>query len=268
MEAMKMDEMAMDQMSMEPDMMAIPNKEDQHAFVMLGEKTLFLSHLTMFHMENHCYQLVVQASLPGNFMQRYLQERAEHPDETFFLGNSELDLWTVPQLQIGKRTCFLADIWRGIPYKKEYTEWPWRGELPVIPNVPVCVERIVYFRHFDLNQEYPKSLSYLLFGAGEEAFLAHLQVKEPDFDQVATLTKRPEWLPEEQLQAAVPINFPGLPGNLLCTNPLQNKLLEVAYAGFPKKQEPLQIDVKHTDWFCTKIVNSKNPCTEPEAPAV
>lgn len=246
----------------EEDIMAIPDSPDRHAFVMLGRRTLFLCHLTMFHMENHCYQIVVEAGLPDHAMAQYVHERETHPDATYFLGNLEQDLWTVPQLQNGARRGFLADIWRGIPYQKEYTEWPWNHQRPVISSIPVTVTRVVFYRHFDFNLEHPQTLSYMLFGAGNEAFLTKFQVKEPDFDQVVTLARNPVWLPQDQLRAGVPINIPSLKGGLHCTNPLAKSDYQVQYGGFPEKRPALTIQVARSEWFCTKVVNSENPCPD------
>jgi hypothetical protein len=172
------------------------------------------------------------------------------------------DLFTVPELIIGKQKTYTADIWCGIPYKKEYTEWPWNGLPPAIAGVQVTVERVVFFRHFDFNQDYPRTASYLLFGAGGEAFLTHYLVKEPDFEHILTLSSSPSWLPEEQLRAGVPINFPDIPSTLKCEVPLKNLKYNVQYAGY-RSCGPLEIEVARTDWFCTKIVNSTNPCPDP-----
>jgi hypothetical protein len=244
------------------DMMAIPDKPDRHAFITLGSKRLFLCHMTMFHMEAHCYQIVLEASLPDAAMKLYRREREAHPGETYFLGNVPQDLFTVPQIAIAARSGFIADIWRGIPHKKQYTEWPWTGLAPTIASIAVKVERVIFFRHFDFNLEFPAKLSYILFGAGTEAFLTHFQVKEPDFDHIVTLARAPEWLPEEQLRAGAPINVPSLSGTLKCWNPLQKGTHEVQFAGFPVKGKPLTIDVARSEWFCTKIVNSSNPCPD------
>jgi hypothetical protein len=249
------------------DPMAIANEPDRHAFVMLGTENLFLCHLTMFHMENHCYQVVLQVTLPEPEMGNYKEQRSRYSGETLFLGNVKQDLWTIPEVQTGRRKNFIADIWKGIPNKKKYDSWPWDGpppDPPVIQNVPVNIDRVVYYRHFDFNLMYPTTLTYLLFGAGNEAFLTHYQVKEPDFDQVVTLAKAPTWLPDEQLRAGVPINILGLSGGLQCESPLRNDgTYSIQYAGFPGNGALLAIDVLHTDWFCTKIVNTNNPCPDP-----
>jgi hypothetical protein len=144
----------------------------------------------------------------------------QKPHDSFFLGNSPRDLFTIPEINSRARTWFMADIFRGIPNKPEYTEWPWNGVSPVIANVRVTVERVVFYRLFATNMEYPKTLTYVLFGRGDEAHMTNYQTKEPDFDQILSLERVPDWLPERELEAGIVIDVPALPGKVQCTNPL------------------------------------------------
>jgi hypothetical protein len=232
----------------------------QHAFVMLGQQTLFLCHLTMFHMEEHMFQLVLRCNLPPDAMHAYVADRLKHPNETYFLGNGPDDLLTVPALHLGQRTSFTADIFRGIPYQPVYSEWPWKHVVPLVANVDLSIEREIYYRHFDFNLKFPDSLTYVIFGAATEAHMTHYQVKEPDFDHVLSLKKAPEWLPEQTLQAGVHLNFPGLDSTpVYCNNPLTEGEHEVQYSG---QNYPYRIVTGQTHWFSTKIVNAANPCPD------
>ncbi len=230
----------------------------QHAFVMLGKETLFLCHLTMFHDEQHRFQIVLRAQLPAYAMAAYLGDFAAHPNETYFLGNSEQDLITMPELQSGLRTSFIADIFRGIPQRHVYRTWPWKHEVPVVKSVRLTVERVVYSRHFDFNLNYPDTLTYVVFGSGTEAHLTHYQVKEPDYDHVLSLKAVPSWLPAIVLEAGVHLNFPALKtGDTPCENPLRDGEHDVHYAGMPPVH---RVIVGPTRWFSTKIVNAVDPC--------
>src|SRR5581483_9433756 len=132
-----------------PPMSENESEPEQHAFVMLGTDTFFLSHLTMFHMESHRYQLILEVRLSGRDRDRFLAERARASDETYFMGNTTTDLMTIPEIQVGSRRSMLADIYRGIPDKPAFTDWPWKGVGPVMKNVQVVISRVVYCRHFD-----------------------------------------------------------------------------------------------------------------------
>ncbi len=241
----------------------VANDPSQHAFIMLGEKALFLAHMTMFHMEEHMFQMVLRASLQQGAMDAYIEDRHAHPTDPYFLGNVIHELFTVPSVACGRVRAFTADIWRGIPYKKHYEEWPWDGVEPFLSNVSVLVERVVYFRHFDFRLGYPEALTYILFGEGGEAHMNHYQVKEPDFDQVVSLKGAPAWIPADNLAAGVDINFPTLPSKAYCENPIPPDTYTVQYAGQNNTTGPIEVG---TSWWCsTKVVNMDDPCPEATA---
>lgn len=244
--------------------------KSQHAFVMAGRKTLFLWHLTMLHMEEHEFEFVVRASLTPDAAKEWEADRLQHPDETYFLGNIESDPMAIPDLATGMRTSFRGSIWAGIPIKHHYMTWPWQNVTPIVADTPVTVERIVAFRHFDLQQNYPESLTYLLFGAGDEAHMGHYQTREPDFDEVVTLAGAPPWLPAPLLEAGVHVNFPELRATpVYCSPPLLKPEYEVRYCGQKPPADapagaakdglyPLKID--RSLWFSTKVTNENDPC--------
>lgn len=254
----------------------IPYSKSQHAFVVAGRKTLFLWHLTMLHMEEHEFEFVLRASLTPEAAKAWEADRRQHPDETYFLGNVESDLMTIPELATGERTSFTASIWAGIPVKHHYKVWPWKGIKPIVADTPVTVERVVAFRHFDLQQSYPESLTYLLFGSGDEAHMGHYQTREPDFDEVVTLAVAPPWLPAPLLEAGIHVNFPELRATpVYCSSPLLKEDYKVRYCGqkpAPHPEDaassaaeaasdalyPLKID--RSLWFSTKVTNTKDPC--------
>lgn len=180
----------------------------RHAFIMVGSKTLFLVHMTMFHMEEHCYQIVLRAQLPAAEMGKFRQWRQQNPTQTYFLANLTESALDIPQIASGELTSFMAEVFAGIPPKEIYTDWPWSDQPPVIAAVRVTVERVVYYRHFDFNFDYPKNLTYVLFGAGDEAHMQSYQTKEPDYDHVLSMAEAPAWLPQDKLASAVTVNFP------------------------------------------------------------
>lgn len=236
----------------------VANTPDRHAYVMAGERTLFLCHLTMFALENHSYQVVLRATLPPDAMEAYLADRRAYPTTTYFLANSERDLMTMPDLAAGARSSFLAVVYRGIPDKPEYHHWPWDGVEPIIKDVDLTVDRVVYYRHFDVHHNYPETLTHILFGARDEAHMARYQTREPEVDHVLTLKAIPTWLPPVQLEAGVTVNFPDLRSTPVdCRNPLTEGTHQVRYGGKPATYP---IEIGPTLWYSTKIVNTTNPC--------
>lgn len=224
---------------LKPDPMPMAPADRRHAFIMVGTETLFLVHMTMFHMEEHCYQIVLRAKLPPAVMKKFREWRKNKPKQAYFLANLTESAMDVPQLASGQLQKFQAEIFEGIPEssppgapKGQYNVWPWT-QPPAVAKVEVTVERVVYFRHFDFNFEYPKYLTYVLFGAGKEAHMQSYQTKEPDYDHILSLEKAPAWLPADKLESAVTVSFPKEPSRpVRIKNPLTRKDYKVQYQGF------------------------------------
>jgi hypothetical protein len=231
---------------------SIVNSPDQHGFVMNGLETIFLDHLAMFSMQDHMYQAILEVSLPPYAMSAYLADRSANPGEVYILGNSQFDLITMPQIQTGQIVAFVSDVFRGVPHDPN-------TETPLIHNVTVTIERVVYFRHFDYVDAFPPLLTYVLYGAGAEAHLSHRMTREPDFQQCADLAEPPAWLPPLQLESAVEINFADLAysGKTPCSNPLTAPAHDVLYAGQPKRYP---VRVATSCYFDTASLNQTDPC--------
>ena len=231
---------------------SIVNQPTQHGFVMTGLQTVFLDHLAMFGVQDHMYQMILKISLPRYAMDAYVADRRAHPDEVYILGNSQYDLMTLPQIQTRQLVSFVADVFRGMP------EDP-NTDPPLIHNVQVDIDNVVYFRHFDYMQEYTPYLTYVLYGAGTEAHLSHYMTKEPDFQQVVDLAELPKWLPPLQLMSPVEINFPALPytGTTYCQNPFTVPEYLALYGG-QKRPYPVRIGTSY--YFDTATLNEVNPC--------
>lgn len=250
---------------LQPNAKPLPADQRRHAFIMVGTKTLFLVHMTMFHMEEHCYQIVLRARLPDADMKRFRQWRRRDPAQAYFLANLAESPMDVPQLATGEFTSFTAEVFKGIPPQELYEDWPWEGQEPAMAKVRVRVERVVYFRHFDYNFDYPRNLTYVLFGDGDEAHMQSYQTKEPDYDHILSLASAPAWLPQSKLKSAVTVSFPTLPSRpVRLRNPLRPKSYQVQYQGFWKYLDYRfarlhRLRVGTTWWFHTSPVNLVPP---------
>jgi len=237
-------------MSKEKDQIA--NHADQHGFVMTGLQTIFLDHLAMFPMQEHMYQAILKVSLPPYAMNVYVSDRKNNPEQVYILGNSRFDLITLPHIQTRHVVSFVADIFRGLPHDP-YTD------TPLIHNVTVKIDCVVYFRHFDYSQAYPPYLTYVLYGAATEAHLSHYMTKDPDFQQVVDLAQPPTWLPPLQLESPAVINFPALPytEKTPCENPFTVPEYEVLYAG---QSSRYTVRIGTSYYFDTASLNQTDPC--------
>lgn len=253
----------------------------RHGFVMAGDKALFLCHMPM-HLPTahghhvHLYQIAIRATLPAEDMETY--RSAYGKGETVFLVNAEDDTFTLPDLIRGKKPSFAAVVYPKANVQPGKRMPPWDGLTPLIARTTVTVQRIVFWRHFDLNFDPPDTPTYILFGEGGEAFLQHYNTRSPDVDHVVQLKKMPDgeegaeaallaWLPEELLELSLQVNFPDLKRDP-CHNPLApGSTHRVEYCGITSfdgstSLPKFEVLVDRTLWFNTSIINStgKDPC--------
>lgn len=267
------------------------NQPGRHAWVILGEKTIFLCHMIMGWMQGHNYEVVLEVDLPEDVVKKVLRDRSDN-GHTHFLGNQAdppagnghghaarsgetmalRPEHTIPMLFSGRLNQFTADIWNYFPAKQCSMEWPYPPRTAFLEGVPVAVRRVVHYRHINLNILAQRYESYLLFGRDEEAHIYHNVVEEPDYDHVATLAHRPDWIQPDQLEAGVIVSVPGLPwtaGRTHCTNPLPDgRTQRVLYHGYRRYRDhpprdpnryhtipPLEIELGRTWFFSTRVVN-------------
>jgi hypothetical protein len=85
----------------------------------------------------------------------------------------------------------------------KYLEAP---EDPILNNISADISRVI---HSELKSR-PKGirLEYLLFGKGNEVFLAHLLTRAPDFDQILAVRLEGVQLTDEQLGTALTVTLP------------------------------------------------------------
>jgi hypothetical protein len=226
-----------------------------HGFFMMGTGTLFLSHMPMFTMENHMYQVILRASFAPEAMAAYVAAKKTSPTTVFNLINVEDDAFTLPDVQNGTKTSFTATIYNG--YSSDGNAGP-----VLLDNVPTTIDRIVHFRHFDASFSHPTVLTYILFGAGDEAFISHYISVDPDFQHIVELASPPDWLPASQIQAGVNVNFPDIPSAPVpCSSPLTESTYKVQFQGWPGVRFPVALSENATYWFSTgNLLNKTDPC--------
>lgn len=165
-----------------------------HGMVLMGDRHLYLSHLPLFHAP-HDYQVILEATLPAKALETYRQDRAATKERLYTIEPERFVLPTLADAS-GARRSFRATIVRG------HFE---RGGTEVAKDVEVTVARIVHFRKLDPAAERPPRLTYLLYGAGADLFLAHRLVRPPDFDQIVSVGMRGPAPAPEALRAGLTV---------------------------------------------------------------
>lgn len=173
-----------------------------HGMLLFGEKTIYLSHLPMFSMNIHRYQVILEVTLTktgGDAQAAYVQDRRKHPGTRIY--TFEPDPFVLPELdpKNPQRSSFSGTIFRG------HFE---RGGNPINENVVAKVTRVIHFRKFDSQATGLPQLEYFVFGKDQDLFLAHLITRPPDFDQVMSVGQIDRKFTNEELSEGASIIFP------------------------------------------------------------
>ena len=229
-----------------------------HNMLVIGEQTVYLSHLPMFQekdpppipQENgqpplpappmpHRYQAILEATFAKQ--KDYAKDRRAHSTSTIYMLNPAE--FVLPDLvsQHQPLRSIRATVYRG-HFERE-------GKVPILRNVGVTVTRVIHFREFDPKAEKPRQLEYLLFGKGRELFLAHRIVGPPDFDQVLSVKSVKPALTDAELARGVTVVFPGTENTAAGRLGITKVAGEATLAGSPAVHKKIQVDVGRELYF-------------------
>lgn len=234
----------------------ITDTPNQHNMFILGEETLFVAHMPMFWKEDHRYQVILRVSLPDQVMQAIADAKAADPDAVPNLVNSKSNTLILPDIGSGAISGFDVDVFAG------YDGGSGNTSVPLAEGVPLRVEQVVEFRHFDFDFAYPARSTYLVFGRGNEAHMARYLSHEPDFQHLLTLPAPPGWIDEAQLAAGFHVNIDGITGSdVPCSDPLTRPEYEVTFQGLDPPLFSVELGTDATRWFSTaNFLNATDPC--------
>lgn len=175
-----------------------------HGFLVVGQATLFLSHLPMF-MAPHDYQVVLQVSMrSADFdpREKYLADQAASKSTVYTFKPEELSLIEFVSADADRlpRVTMNGSLFRGNFFVKEGPEFA--------KNVTAMVDRIIHFRQYTPTVMPEGPLEYLYFGRGTDTFLARYVTRPPDFDQMLSATVLGVDFSVEQLRHGVHVKIP------------------------------------------------------------
>jgi hypothetical protein len=185
-----------------------PDHPATHNMLVVGEETVYLSHLPMFQEKGeppmpHRYQAILEVTFVNQ--ESYVKDRREHRTTKIYTLNPET--FVLPELVSSDpqhkplRTFKAKTIFRGHLERE--------NGVPILQDVEVSVKRVSHFREFDPKAKKPPQLEYLLLGKGQELFLAHLITSPPDFDQILAVRVTDHKFTDEELAKGIPVVFPG-----------------------------------------------------------
>ncbi|MEV6205877.1 hypothetical protein [Kitasatospora sp. NPDC051914] len=158
--------------------MASTEPKASHGMLVMGEDTVYLSHLPMF-MPPHHFQVLLEVTLnneSGDAQRVYAEDRRRTGTDVYTLNPEPFRISDLAGAGGGPwLTSFTGTLFRG------HFE---RGGTELLAPVTVQVQNVVHFRQFEHHATRPGALTYLVFGKGGELFLSHLITAPPDFDHV------------------------------------------------------------------------------------
>lgn len=207
-----------------------------HGMLLFGEKTLYASHLPMFHAP-HDYQAIFEiglADIPRSMtLQHYQQEKAAG-QTLFTIVPQPMDL--VP-VMAGKVTNFDVSLYSG-HFEQGGKRLGW---------VKLEVKQVVLAQKLNPNSTAAND-TYFVFGKGWDYYAAHLIAGKPNFDAILWMGKpKNKFAPpcNRRLCPEEPVILPpgsngwimqseasGVPekGNFLGSQDLESQVLEVIYS--------------------------------------
>ena len=177
--------------------------------LVVGVETIFLSHLPMF-MSPHHYQVILQGtfSQPGSDPQRiYREDRRSHPSADVYTFDPSA--FILPHLfpPAPKRNKIRGKLFRG-HFEGPLPEFP-GNPVQIAAGVDVNVINVVYFQKLIPHPAATDSLEYLMFGQGEELYLAHIITRPPDFDHIVSARVTGHTFRDEELRLGIRIRCTG-----------------------------------------------------------
>jgi hypothetical protein len=172
--------------------------------MVVGEKSVYLSHLPMF-MKPHNFQVILEAAFTqgaNSVQELYVKDRQANPKVKMYTiePQDSFKLQTLFEPRPPARSSFKATLFRG------HLE---RGATVVdgFKNFDVKIKRVIYAQELDGTRTKPDKLTYLLFGRPGELFLAHRITTPPDFDQIISVKIEGHKITEQELAGGVEVVF-------------------------------------------------------------
>jgi hypothetical protein len=184
-----------------------------HGFVTGGRTgdRIYMTHTPIFSDERHHFQIILQASFAEEkHLQRYNDLRSSP------YGHGKVQLFfehlAMIDIQSGSVTELTADsltYYPDLPTERPDIVYPSvEISIPEFRGAKVKIEKILHFRKFEPNMDYPESLTYLMYGNEQDVFIDHFISRAPNFHSVAKLAAPPSFWREQYHDKTLKIRIP------------------------------------------------------------
>lgn len=189
-----------------------------HGQLIVGTGPIYLSHLPMFMFNPqdhpHNFQVLLEVTFSATDdsdpEETYVRHRRHTLGKVYTLAPEDfvmLDLVS-PDRRHPRRRSFKGRIFSQ-HFERPNPSRPDAPEHFQLGTATVNVEHVVYFQEFDPQAQPLPQLEYLLFGKGEQLYLAHRITRPPDFDHVLSVRVTGHRFTDDELRDTIRISFPG-----------------------------------------------------------
>jgi hypothetical protein len=171
-----------------------------HGMLLVGEKTIYLSHLPMFTDPTHSFQVILEVTLARDGEDphaAYLSDRRQTGASIYSVRPDEFD---IACLEPGHPQCITS--FTGGLFRNHFER---QGSEEILPGLTFNVERVVVFRELPAPGAPRGLLDYRLYGVGTDLFLSHTITRAPDFDQTLAVRVVGDGPSADALREALPI---------------------------------------------------------------
>jgi hypothetical protein len=198
--------------------LAAEDPKATHNMMVVGEKTIFLSHLPMFGSSDprksdfspHRFQVILEATFVRNGKdvgEIYATDRREHRDTRMYTLQPQP--FVLRRLTPADPGTMAPPSFRATVFRDHLERVNPPQVIEGLADVDVKVSNVIHFREFDPAGKKQAQLEYLLFGKGDELFLAHFITRPPDFDQIVSVKVTDHAFTDDELSRGVRITIPG-----------------------------------------------------------
>lgn len=157
------------------DMKQLKDPPGFHGMLFFGQgDSFYISHLPMFH-KPHDYQAIVEVRLKPEAKAKY---QAELKAKGGYFTFAPEGTFSLPDQVVGKK-----------PIKGSLVQGHFeRGGNPLL-DTDLELVRVVFYKKLDEKEKKPAKEKYIIFGKGDEYFMAHEVFERPNTDEIIPLPK-------------------------------------------------------------------------------
>ncbi len=146
-----------------------------HGMLMFGQgDTFYISHLPMFH-KPHDYQAIVEVRLKPDAKAKYQAEMKRKGGYATFSPEGN---FVLPEQVIAKKP-ITGSLFQG-HFERGGSE---------LMSTELELVRVVFYKKINPNDKKPAKEKYIIFGKGDEYFMAHEVFQRPNVDEIIPLPK-------------------------------------------------------------------------------